>query len=420
MEVDRRNWIGGTWGPSRTGQVYQNRSRRAPYRPLARWPRSGSADVEAAQVAALEGARAWGELSAADRVRLLRPLPERLEQRGPALASDLATCLGLSDEEQQTRLQSELLQLRETLEMVADGVAPVSGVGVFRAHWSDGVGLLAARLVQHLVAGEVALVFSDPLLPDAGHHLARALEALDLPRGVVSVLHDDGQTSLRAALGAEPRAHRPAWARLRGHPDELEDLQRHFGARVPRWRGWPLRTAWHRVGALADPAEEAAFVVERGLARSSTLSGQLPGHVGRVLCHQRLFSRFSEELLAHLEASPDPLNPVPLLEGDLLGFAQDAWALGLDEGATPVFGEEPLRSARSLEPKPDAGPDGGSGRGRGARAPRRVRPVVFTNVEAGQRFARLERPAPLLGLIRVPSDEVAGQLLAQWEARGRR
>jgi len=46
-------------------------------------------------------------------------------------------------------------------------------------------------------------------------------------------------------------------------------------------------------------------------------------------------------------------------------------------------------------------------------SPRALQPVVFTNVEAFHRLARLSRPAPLLGLMRAPSDETAAEQAAE-------
>ena len=131
-----------------------------------------------------------------------------------------------------------------------------------------------------------------------------------------------------------------------------------------------------------------------------------------MVCHQRLFSRFSEELLQCLEAAQDAQRPVPAIDGDLPGHVRGAWALGLDEGASPILGGEPL--SRPAAPV-DAARGGGS---QGSRPPWALSPTVFTNVDPGLRLAGLGRPAPVLSLIRGASDEDVRELVLELEQRG--
>jgi hypothetical protein len=96
-----------------------------------------------------------------------------------------------------------------------------------------------------------------------------------------------------------------------------------------------------------------------------------------------------------------------------------AWALGLDEGATPIHGGEPLVRAAAAPgtapgvadgPAPATEPDPAQARG---RAPRVVLPVVFTNVEPGRSLARLRSPDPVVLLMRASSDVAARELAAE-------
>ena len=390
------NLLGGRWEAAADGRTFRVHPRRAPFGPPETWPRSGAEDALWAVGAAREAAAGWSELPRGARRERLVVLADRLEARGD-LADLLARALGLEEDELAARHAEELFRLREGLELLAEGV-DCPGAGVFQAHWSDFAGGLAARLAARLVAGATAVVVADPALPHAPLALARAAREAELPAGVVNVLFDDVGAALREALGFPGLA----WARLRGPWRALKRLRQHTGPFPAQWRVWPVTNATHRIAEDADPAAEAALVLEKAIARSSTLSGQLPGQVGRVVCHQRLFSRFSEELLRSLEAAPDARRPVPAIDGDLPEHVRRAWALGLDEGATPIFGGEPPGRPAAPAGEPDGEP--------GGRAPRAVPPVVFTNVEPGQRLARLGRPAPVLTLIRAASDEAAREL----------
>lgn len=399
--VEGSNLVGGHWAPALEGGTFELRALTEPFEVVARWPRSGPEDGVRALEATSAAAEAWAGAGRVRRIERLRRLPDALEGRLPT--GELAAGLGVEENELGACLQEELFRLRETLEILADGGVEESGGGVFQAHWSDGVGRLAARVLVPLAAGRTALLFASPRLPAAARAVAEAAEEIGCGDGVLSVLNDDTGEALRAAL-SEPGL---AWARLCGTDEALAGLEERLGAWPEGASVWPLRGAVHGVLEDADPAREAALVVEKGLGRSSTLTGQMPGQVGRVVCHQRLFSRFSEELLQCLEAAPDAQRPVPDIEGDLPEHVRRAWALGLDEGATPIFGAEPLaRPVAQAEPN-------------GARPPLAVPPVVFTNVEPGLRLAGLGRPSPVLSLIRGTSDEEVRGLVAELEARGR-
>lgn len=325
-----------------------------------------------------------------------------LERVQAELALLLAPGLGQSAEVLVHRLEADLFRAREGLEIQREGGELRSGVGVFLAHWTDLVGPLLARLSIWLLGGSTAVLIADPRLPEATASLARALESAGLPRGTLALLHDDGQTLVRAALERGDLA----WIRARGSAAEMATLD----AAVQRGHAsaerslWPLASAVHGVPLRADPAEEAQRVLERALDPSDTLCGQLPDAIGRVLCHQRQFSRFTAELLDRLERSGAMTRPFAPVESDLCGWMREAWDLGLDEGACPVFGEVSARPAAPPEADPAdcALPAGARG-----RAPRAVAPVIFTNVESGGRLCGLERPAPLLRLVRAESDEEA-------------
>jgi len=150
----------------------------------------------------------------------------------------------------------------------------------------------------------------------------------------------------------------------------------------------------------ADAPAAAREVVARAFGRSATLSGQLPGSIGRVVCHERVFSRFSAELLALLDRDADVARPLVALEPATIEHARRGRELGLDEGATLVF--SPTKTRASDDP---AGPDAGIGLSRARMAEAILWPTVFTNVEEHMRVAWLGRPAPVLCLMRVASDE---------------
>jgi acyl-CoA reductase-like NAD-dependent aldehyde dehydrogenase len=318
-------------------------------------------------------------------------------ERQDDLGSRIARELGLRADEFASRHSGELYRLHEALEMLVDGES-AQGVGFFQAHWSDLAAGLLMRVAPQLVAGQAVIVLGDARLPLAAQAVARALETADVPRGVVALLFDDHDGALNAAASSPGLA----WLRLKDHDRRLDTLRERWGVRCkPEWTWWPVRARSQVVARDDDPELAAQLAVEQSIARAATLSAQFPGHTARVLCHQRLFSRFTEELLARLGASADVLDPVPAIEGDLDEYVRGAWELGLDEGATPLAGweREPSSDGRERGDAAGAAPTWSG-----------AWPRVFTNVEARSRLCELTRPAPVLRLLRVPTDEVAREL----------
>jgi len=407
---EQGNWIAGERRPAAAESWFERRSGRPPFAALGRWPRSEAADAVEALRTVAAGTAAWRALDRAERLDRLRRVPEALEARGD-LCELLAAELGLGPNELRPRLERDLHGLREGLELAADaGTVEPPGAGLFAAHWSDLAGTLAARVLARLAGGAGVCVLADSALPSAADALGRALVEV-LGPGPWAVLHADRRGALAGAL-AWPEL---AWARLRGCREALERALAPYAVVPPSWQLWPLVNASWVVPAGADPAAQAAAVVRKAVGRSSTLSGQCPGQVGRVYCHQKLFSRFQEELLALLEGSSDVRRPVPLVEDDLFEHVHRAWAMGLDEGATPLFGGAPARLPRA------ASGEAGRGEAAAARAPLApltLGPIVFTNVDPARDLAGLDRPAPVLGLARVASDE-EGRELARRAPGGR-
>jgi len=398
---EHRNWIGGRWCSPPEALRFEPPPGAEGGHP-GRWPRSGPAEVGEALAAWREVGPSWLALDPLERRRRLGRLePILREDRG--LLEELGLALGLEPGEPCDALDRGWDGLASALDPWGAGLeAPASpGVAVIAAHWTDLLAGLTGLCLRALADGWGVVLLASPELPRAAEAVVEALSGLDLPPGALALLHDDGQTALRAAAEA------PEVLRIEAADGDRRARQalRAPGAAAVRsevrWREARCRS--HPVRKGSDPAAEAEAVVRQAFGRSSTLSGQLPGRIGRVLCHELEFSRFCEELLARLEGSSDEAPPVPLLppvpivDEGLHRYVRWAWALGLDEGATLIFGGEPYRPAQAM-----------AGASRQA-----LWPTVFSNVEPHQRFARLRRPAPILALLRVRSDREGTRLAAE-------
>ncbi|MCY3004019.1 MAG: aldehyde dehydrogenase family protein [Planctomycetota bacterium] len=380
MELTRHaNWIEGRWCEAARGGEFEVGERIGG---TERWARSGAEDAERALRSCAISAARWSSLSRADRLRQLRRVHAELEAL--PLAELLAPDLALEPAELRERLDDELFRFVEGLELFAEGPEQ-QGVGVFCAHWSEFPGALALRMLAQLAAGRTLLLRSDRRLPRAAELVVRAFENADVAPAPLALLHGDLR-ELDHALFATPGL---ALVRLRELDSVLRELAPRLRSRVETTREfWRVSNVSIRIVSGANPALLAPLCVERFLGRAGTLSAQFPGTLARVLCHERLFSRFTEELLACLERSTDARRPVPAIDADLPEHVAHAWALGLDEGATPIHGVAP--DSRDAQ----GGPAGN----------------VFTNVSPRSGLARLTRPAPVLALVRVPEGTAAEEL----------
>lgn len=418
------NWIDDRFCPV-SGDTYVVDARihadgNAPRRgEIGRWPRSSRDDVRAALEAATRGLAAWTKLGPSAR----RSMLERLIAELPRAAREdplLAARLGCAEAELRPHLDIDLV-----LPADSSSSSSTTGLALVQAHWSELFAGASGMVLERLLAGQVVILIADARLPMVGDAIARACQRAELPPGALSVLHDDGDDTLSrclasgevvcvAASGYAADLKRIAYrARVAAGSEPQAEFGTTFGAGVVErpdvHAELDLRTLSSAIFVVPDEGDlnaVAAHVAQGAFGRSSTLSGQLPGQIGRVLCPERRLSGFTERLLACIETSADIGVPIEPLEAD----SEDAWRrireLGLDEGATLILGNgpgaEPTPERRSA-PEPSSPEGVEDGRFWGS---------VFTNVEVDGRLARLTRPAPVLRILRV-GDEAAGNELAR-------
>ncbi len=434
MVVAHGNCIGGERRPAQGGAVFEIAA--PPIRPegrprsLGTWPRSGAADVQSAVAAARASASAWSALGAAGRREILARAA--LELAGnPDPGGLLGTRLALEEGEIAAHFAPlvEVLDqaLRSPFESFASRRIAEQGLLLLAPAWGELLASPAAALFSALLLGRTVLFVSDARAPMLADALAAALVRAGLPGGVLSVLHGDGEDVLRAAAASGATTYVLA----SGFPARARRLERlastwpgpgagvgpGFGegvqsAAAPAFELHVLRSRSALVRSADDPIERATAVVEGAFGRSSSLSGQLPGQVARAICHERSFSRFTEAVLAALRRSPDVAHPAPLVDRESEDHLRRARVLGLDEGATLIFDADSMGSAsgpRESGSVPESADGDGdtTPRSPGAGGDAILAPTVFTNVEERMRLALLGRPAPILCLMRVESDERA-------------
>ena len=400
-ERKHHNHVGGTDAPSAAGFTFEVPASSGEV--LGDWPRSGDEDLDLALESALRVSDEWRTRSHMDRVATLHHgLEEIVKLR--SLDEHFADRLGLPGEHC-VRYRRQAYRRGDAVLHRAPSVVPARGVALVHVDARAAVSGMVEELFLPLSNGMPVLLLSDPAMPFIADEVCAALESAGLPPGVLGVLHDDGLTVLRAAL-ARAEVTR---AQVRGTPALIETAREVFDARPsgpgfadsPFGAGVPggnnpvfdaRRLVDHtylvRVGS--DPDGAAEEVVRRAFGAEETWSGQAEGAVGRVLCHERVFSRFSEALLGTLDELSDDQAGLPALDPELWEEVAERISLGLDEGATLIHGDP----AGSRRPKRDA----------------ILTPSVFTNAEPRMRLARPGLPASVLVLMRCKDDAQAATL----------
>jgi hypothetical protein len=269
--------------------------------------------------------------------------------------------------------------------------APAKGTVVLvRLHWGELFKDLFVCVAAELLAGRCVLLVSDPRVPGLAQGLADLLLGAGLAPDALALLHDDGESVLRAAL-ASP------WVGgfiLSGFEyQELPDERGPgggFGEGIVElactaWSYRLLAPCTLCVGGDEDPKIAARRVASDLFSRLPSLSGQLPGMPSIVEVPARLFSAFTTELLLALEPSEEesvsPAHPCPWVDGGLATYLERTLADGIDGGATLIHEER----------RPSFSGDPTSGT---------IQRLVFTNVESEMRLLEQVQPAPVVLLRR--------------------
>ncbi|GAA1851796.1 aldehyde dehydrogenase [Pseudonocardia ailaonensis] len=199
-----RLFIGGAWVPPATTRVIGSIAAGTGLE-LARVPEATEADVDAAVSAAREAfdRGPWPRTTAAERISALRrvreAIAERLDDMCVAFSAEIGAPLGVSRafHESALNLWDDNIRLLETFafeeeRLVGDATVrlvrePVGVVGIILP-WNGPVTTASLKMAPALAAGCPVIVKPAPEGPVSMMLLAEALEAADLPPGVVSVL----------------------------------------------------------------------------------------------------------------------------------------------------------------------------------------------------------------------------------------
>ncbi len=213
-----RNLVGGTWRPSRTGRLFENRNPARPEDVIGRYPLSGPGDVDDAVAAARAAFPAWAATPAPRRGEILFRAARLLEERKEAMAREMTREMGKPLAEARGDVQESIdtayyaggegrRMFGETVPVELPDKFGMSvrmpvGVAGLVTPWNFPSAIPAWKSFPALICGNTVVLKPAEDSPATAEAFARVLLDAGLPPGVLNVVHGDGEAG--AALVRHP------------------------------------------------------------------------------------------------------------------------------------------------------------------------------------------------------------------------
>jgi len=392
MYIDGR-WVDAADG--RTDEIVDPTSEEV----IARVPRAGVADAEAAVRAAREAFDhgPWPRMKAMERAAILTRAAAGLRRRADDLARLESMQMGklleealvdMNDTAHTFELYAGMVQDQhgETLEVPGETMSMVVhepvGVTVGITPWNYPMLMAAWKAAPSLAAGNVMILKPASISPLTNLELARIFEEAGLPKGVLQVVTGPGG-EVGDYLAGHPDVDMVAFTGsvevgkhiMRKAADNVKKIGLELGGKSPNI-------------VFADADFEAA--IDGALIGIFAGTGEVCSAGSRLLVERSLHDRFVGELVSRAMAIKvgDPLagdsEMGPLVSRQQLETVERYVGIGLEEGATLATGGHRLNGAGFY-----------------------YEPTIFVNVDNSMRIAQEEIFGPVLVVIPFDSEEEA-------------
>lgn len=396
-----QNYIAGKWVPPETGDYYQRHNPACPSQVLGEFPRSGSADVDAA-VASAEKARAiWDQTQAPQRAAILLRFSQLLLDS----KNELARIITLEQGKALCESTGEVARAAAEAAFAAGEAVRLSGqtfpserpgfscytvlqpVGVVAAitPWNFPVVSPVRKIAPALACGNTVVLKPASLTPRSAEYLISLLEKAGLPPGVLNLVIGSGECGERLISDTRVRGISFTGSTAVGvHIAEkvaarMAKVQLELGGKNPA-----IVLACDDLDGAAQEIVAAAFLC----------SGQRCTALSRLIVEESQADQIREHLLIHMAKirvgnGLDPQTTMgPLVSRQQMDTVAGYVRQGLEAKAALIVG------GRQLAENPDT--EGYF-----------YAPTLFDNVSANSALAQEEIFGPVLPLIRVKNAEEA-------------
>ena len=349
-----RNYVGGDWQESASGETYEKRS---PWRPsvvTGVFPSSDADDARAAIAAAKEAFPSWSALPAAQRGVFFTKAAAAIEARAEQVAQDMTAEMGkpLREARLETLRAAQILRYaageawRPIGDVFEPSVAdqrlytirrPLGVVGLITP-WNFPIAIPVWKLAPALIYGNTLVLKLGYEAPRTGLHVAECFAEAGLPPGVLNVVTGSG-----SKVGAEIVSNRDVRAiSFTGSVPVGRSVRDEATARDCRVQ---LELGGHNPLIVAASAE-IDRAVEACYAGAFWSAGQKCTATRRILVEDSVYDAFRDKLLARVESGKvgDPADPEvevgPVVNESALEEILGAIERARSEGGTVLTGGE--------------------------------------------------------------------------------
>jgi acyl-CoA reductase-like NAD-dependent aldehyde dehydrogenase len=396
------NLIGGSWVPSESGQVFENRNPARTDDLVGVFQQSTAEDVRAAIDAAVRAYDGWRLTPAPRRAELLLRAAQLLVERKDVLAREMTREMGKVLEETAGDVQEAIdmtvfmagegrRQYGQTVpselrDKFAMSVRQPLGVCGLITPWNFPMAIPSWKIAPALVCGNTVVLKPATLTPLSALNYVRILEEAGIPRGVVNLV-----TGAGAAVGdALVVSDDVRTISFTGSTEVGRTVSR---AAAPAFKKTHLEMGGKNVVMVMDDAN-LELAVEGCVWGGFGTTGQRCTAASRVVVHSKVYRSFLDRFVARTRTLRvgDGLDPRtqmgPLVSEAQLGTVMRYVDIGVKEGAVLACGGRRLG-------------EGEYGRGFFHE------PTVFADVTPGMRIAQEEIFGPVVSVIPCTSLEEA-------------
>jgi alpha-ketoglutaric semialdehyde dehydrogenase len=347
-----RNFIGGTWRESASGETYEKHNPWHPTEVTGVFAASDAADAINAVEAAAAAFPGWAALPAGQRSAFFLKAADAIEARAEQIAQDMTAEMGkpLREARMESMRAATILRFSagevwRPVGEVYEASAPMQhlytvrrplGVVGLITPWNFPIAIPVWKLAPALIYGNTVVLKLGYEAPRTGLHIAECFAEAGLPDGVLNVL-----TGAGSKVGAELVRNRSVRALsftgsvAVGHAVRNEATARDCRVQLELGGHNPFIVM---ADAELDRAVEAAF------AGAFWSAGQKCTATRRILIHESVYDVFREKLVARVAAAKvgDPADPAtevgPVVNEGPMEAILAAIERGKAEGATVAAG----------------------------------------------------------------------------------
>jgi aldehyde dehydrogenase (NAD+) len=397
MSSEFRNFINGEWREPRDGHRFE-RENPATGAITGSYPLSSAEDVNDAVCAATGAAGTWRRVPAPKRGEILFRAGEILVRRKDEFARQLTEEMGKVIKEARGDIQ-EAIDM--TYYMAGEGRrafgqttpselpdkfamsvrSPIGVVGLITP-WNFPMAIPAWKIMPALITGNTVVFKPSNFAPKSAHNLVAALEEAGIPRGVINLVHGEGDVVGRAIIDhADVASISFTGSNAVGKQIAIRCAE--LGKQVS------LEMGGKNAITVLDDAD-IDLALDGAVWSAFGTTGQRCTAASRIIVQSGVYDEFASKLvdrarnLALGDGLRDTTDVGPIVNKQQIEKVASYIPVGRDEGATLAVGGERASGA-------------------GVANGYFFEPTVFTQAKPSMRIAQEEIFGPVTALIKVDS-----------------